>query len=63
MKKWEKEILEKQIKDEKAAISRLKKTYQYSLTEVEEKIQILMSKEQTKSVLIKSSIKKIWEIS
>lgn len=51
MKKWEKEILEKQIKDEKAAISRLKKTYQYSLTEVEEKIQILMSKEQTKSVL------------
>ena len=28
MKKWEKEILEKQIKDEKAAISRLKKTYQ-----------------------------------
>lgn len=51
MKKWEKEILQKQIQDEQKVVSRLKAYYKNAIEEVNNKIQVLMSKEQTQSVI------------
>lgn len=51
MKKWEKEIAQKQIQDEAKILSRLKKIYGQALQEVNDKIQVLQSKDQTQSVI------------
>ena len=51
MKKWEKEILQKQIKSEQAVIYRLRDSYKFALEAVNEKIQVLMAKDQTQSVI------------
>ena len=51
MKKWEKEILQKQIQDEAKVTTSLEKIYKQALQEVNDKIQVLMSKEQTQSVI------------
>ena len=51
MKKWEKEILQKQIADESNVTVNLEKFYKQALQEVNDKIQVLMSKEQTQSVI------------
>ena len=44
MKKWEKEILQKQIADESNVTVNLEKFYKQALQEVNDKIQVLMSK-------------------
>lgn len=51
MKKWEKEILQKQITDEQKVIYRLRDSYKFALDGVKEKIQVLQSREQTQSVI------------
>ena len=51
MKKWEKEILQKQINDEQQVLYRLQDSYRFALEGVNEKIQILLSREQTQSVI------------
>lgn len=51
MKKWEKEILQKQIKSEQAVIYRLRDSYKFALEAINEKIQVLMAKDQTQSVI------------
>lgn len=51
MKKWEKEILQKQLNDEEVVLKQLKTIYNSALSEVQNKIQVLMSKEQTQSVI------------
>lgn len=51
MKKWEKEILQKQIDSEQQVIYRLQDSYKFALEGVNEKIQILMNREQTQSVI------------
>ena len=51
MKKWEKEILQKQINDEQSTIYRLQDSYKFALEGVKEKIQVLQAKEQTQSVI------------
>lgn len=51
MKKWEKEILQKQIQDEQAVISRLEKVYKRSLAEIDDKILVLKSRDQIQSVI------------
>ena len=51
MKKWEKEILQKQINDEQLTIYRLQDSYKFALEGVKEKIQVLQAKEQTQSVI------------
>lgn len=61
MKKWEKEIAQKQIKDESKILSRLKKIYGQALEEVNEKIKVLQSKEQTQSVIYQLKYQKALE--
>ncbi|WP_096203183.1 hypothetical protein [Bacillus sp. FJAT-45350] len=51
MKKWEKEILQKQNSDQYQVLKKLKKSYQTAIAEVEDKIQVLQSREQTQSVI------------
>lgn len=51
MKKWEKEILEKQIQDEALVVNRLKKSYEFALEGVKRKIYELQGREQTQSVI------------
>lgn len=51
MKKWEKEILQKQNSDQVAVLKKLKKSYQIAISEIEDKIRVLQSKEQTQSVI------------
>lgn len=51
MKKWEKEILQKQNSDQIAVLKKLKKAYQTAISDVEDKIQVLQSRDQTQSVI------------
>ena len=51
MKKWEKEILAKQTGDEAMTIINLEKVYKKSLDEINDKIQVLMAKDQSQSVI------------
>lgn len=51
MKKWEKEILQKQNSDQIAVLKKLKKAYQTAISDVEGKIQVLQSRDQTQSVI------------
>lgn len=51
MKKWEKEILQKQNSDQIAVLKKLKKAYQTAISDVEDKIQVLQSSDQTQSVI------------
>ena len=51
MKKWEKEILQKQNSDQVAVLKKLKKSYEYALVEVNDKIQMLQARDQTQSVI------------
>lgn len=51
MKKWEKEIFQKQIQDEKMVVYNLEKTYEKSLDEINDKIMVLQGKNQTQSVI------------
>lgn len=51
MKKWEKEILQKQLNDEMKVITDLEIIYNNALKEVQDKISVLMSKDQTQSVI------------
>lgn len=51
MKKWEKEIVQKQINDEQKVIWRLRDSYKIAMKDVEEKIQILQGRPQTQSVI------------
>lgn len=51
MKKWEKEILQKQIQDEQKVLNDLEIIYKSALKETQDKIQVLMAKEQTQSVI------------
>lgn len=51
MKKWEKEIVQKQINDEQKVIYRLRDSYKIAMKDVEEKIQILQGRPQTQSVI------------
>lgn len=51
MKKWEKEIVQKQINDEQKVIWRLRDSYKIAMKDVEEKIQVLQARPQTQSVI------------
>lgn len=51
MKKWEKEILQKQNSDQTAVLKKLKKSYETAISEIEDKIRVLQSREQTQSVI------------
>ncbi len=51
MKKWEKEILQKQIDNEKQVLYRLQDSYKFALEGVKEKILVLQAKDQTQSVI------------
>lgn len=51
MKKWEKEIVQKQINSEQQVIYRLKDSYKFAMKDVEEKILALQSRPQTQSVI------------
>lgn len=51
MKKWEKEILQKQTNSEQQVIYRLRDSYQFALEAVKEKIQVLQAKDQTQAVI------------
>lgn len=51
MKKWEKEILQKQNSDQVAVLKKLKKSYETAISEIEDKIHVLQSKEQTQAVI------------
>ena len=51
MKKWEKEILQNQIQDESMVTIQIENAYKEALDEINDKIQVLMSKEQTQSVI------------
>lgn len=51
MKKWEKEILQKQIQNEANVTSRIEAVYKKALDEINDKIMVLQAKEQTKSVI------------
>lgn len=51
MKKWEKEILQKQIQDEKYVTIRIEKVYKQALDEINDKILLLQAKDQTQSVI------------
>lgn len=51
MKKWEKEILQKQIQDEANVTSRIEAVYKKALDEINDKIMVLQAKEQTQSVI------------
>ncbi len=51
MKKWEKEIVQKQISSEQQVIYRLKDSYKFAMKDVEEKILALQSRPQTQSVI------------
>ena len=51
MKKWEKEILEKQIKDESQVTVRMEVVYNKALSEIDNKILRLKAKDQTQSVI------------
>lgn len=51
MKKWEKEILQKQNSDQTAVLNKLKKSYKSAISEIEDKIRVLQSKEQTQAVI------------
>lgn len=51
MKKWEKEILQKQNSDQIAVLKKLKKAYQTAISDIEAKIQVLQSRDQTQSVI------------
>ena len=51
MKKWEKEIVKKQITDESKVIWRLRDSYKFAMKDVEQKIQALQAREQTQSVI------------
>lgn len=51
MKKWEKEILEKQIQDESQVTIRIEQVYKKALEEIDNKIMALKSKEQIQSVI------------
>lgn len=51
MKKWEKEIVQKQISDEQKVIWRMRDSYKLAMKDVKERIAILQSREQTQSVI------------
>ena len=51
MKKWEKEILQKQIQDEAQVTLRIEKVYKQALDEINDKILVLQTKNQTQSVI------------
>lgn len=51
MKKWEKEILAKQIQDESQVTIRIEQVYKKALEEIDNKIMALKSKEQIQSVI------------
>ena len=51
MKKWEKEIVQKQISSEQQVIYRLKDSYKFAIQDVKDKISVLQSREQTQSVI------------
>lgn len=51
MKKWEKEILQKQISDESMVTIHIENTYKEALDEINDKIQVLLSKDQTQAVI------------
>ena len=51
MNNRQKELLKHQLKSEKEILSELKKIYESSLSEIDEKIQILLSDELTQSKL------------
>lgn len=51
MKKWEKEILQKQNSDEQAVLKKLKKSYETAIGEIKDKLSALQSKEQSQSVI------------
>jgi hypothetical protein len=51
MKKYEKEILEAQLKSEEAVIKKLKQTYKSALKQVQDKIELLSRRPQTQSVI------------
>ena len=59
MKKWEKEILQKQIDDEKQVLYRLQDTYQYAIQSVKDKIAVLQAKDQTQSVIYQLKYQKV----
>ena len=51
MKKWEKEIVQKQISDEQKVIWRMRDSYKLAMKDVKERIAVLQSREQTQSVI------------
>lgn len=55
MKKWEKEILAKQIQSEEKVIERLEQTYEKAMDQVRDKLDILKSKPQTETVIFQKT--------
>lgn len=51
MKKWEKEIVQKQISDEQKVIWRMRDSYKLAMKDVKERIAVLQNREQTQSVI------------
>ena len=51
MKKWEKEILQKQLSDESLVVLRLERTYKNALDAIHDKIMVLKAKDQSQSVI------------
>lgn len=51
MKKWEKEILQKQIQNEAHVIVRIEQVYKQALAEIDDKIMALKAKDQIQSVI------------
>lgn len=51
MKKWEKEILQKQLSDESFVVLQLERTYKKALDAINDKIMVLKAKDQSQSVI------------
>ena len=58
MNNRQKELLKHQLKSEKEILSELKKIYESSLSEIDEKIQILLSDELTQSKIYRIEYQK-----
>ena len=61
MNNRQKELLKHQLKSEKEILSELKKIYESSLSEIDEKIQILLSDELTQSKIYRVEYQKAFK--
>lgn len=62
MNNRQKELLKHQLKSEKEILSELKKIYESSLSEIDEKIQILLSDELTQSKIYRVEYQKALKV-